>query len=433
MPVRPFERIFVIVFFMSSMGVVDALTRPYLDARDPDIVSTQIPLSTAIIESVLYFWGALFIFTRWRRVLKAARVNWPLIALALLSLLSILWSIQPSLTLRRSTSLFVSTLLGIYLGERFSTTQLARLMTQAMGAMIACVLIFYLVAPSYIIDYSSYSGAWRGLSIKKNSFGLYMSLAVLLFLLVRLRHFAWSRYLLVAVSVILLLLSRSATSLVLCAMVVALIPLWRLTCFGGKQRLLVYTFIPAVVLLVIYVLSSHSDELFRIVGRDPTFTGRTNLWELVMAAISKQPLLGYGFGAFWSGMRGEALNIYLASKWTPVEAHNGYLELCLSIGVLGLPVLVYLIMRSLRMAASYVRTHEGLVALWPISYLTLFLIHNFFESHLLETRSLEFLIFVALTTSLSLERRIIGEEVTPTSGRLFPAHRNDQMYSPILR
>src|ERR1051326_6271363 len=112
MPGRPFERLFVVLAFVSSMGAVDALTRPYLDPRNPDIVSTQIPLSTQIIESAVYLCASLLVLARWRRVVIAARSNWPLLGLAILSVLSIAWSIDSSLTLRRSVSLLLSTLLG---------------------------------------------------------------------------------------------------------------------------------------------------------------------------------------------------------------------------------------------------------------------------------------------------------------------------------
>jgi exopolysaccharide production protein ExoQ len=403
MPGRPFERLFVVLAFVSSMGAVDALTRPYLDPRNPDIVSTQIPLSTQIVESAVYLCASLLVLARWRRVVIAARSNWPLLGLAILSVLSIAWSIDSSLTLRRSVSLLLSTLLGIYLGERFTTEQLAQLLAQAMCFMMVSALILYFVAPSYVIDYSSYGGAWRGLSVKKNSFGAYMAMAVVLFLLIRFRHFRWLRYTLLALSVVLLLLSHSATSLLCCAIVVALLPLWGLVRIGGKQRFLVYTLVPAALFIVIYFFLANAQQISLIVGRDPTFTGRTELWGLVTSAIKKQPIAGYGYGAFWSGMSGEAMEVYVASKWLPTAAHNGYLELGLSFGMIGLPLLLWLIIHSFRLATTYLRAHKGALAFWPISYMTLLFLNNFFESRLLETRALELLVFVAITTAMGME------------------------------
>ena len=36
------------------------------------------------------------------------------------------------------------------------------------------------------------------------------------------------------------------------------------------------------------------------VGKDPTFTGRTDLWTAMIISISHHPFLGTGYQAFWS-------------------------------------------------------------------------------------------------------------------------------------
>ena len=133
---RIFERLFVFVLLLSSMTVVDALTRPaYSSGHDPDVLSTDVPLPTVMIESSVYVCGAFLVLARWRRVVHAARHVWPLVALTLMAPISIAWSNAPGLTVRRSIFLLGSTLLGIYLGEKFShraTVALAR-----PGAMCA--------------------------------------------------------------------------------------------------------------------------------------------------------------------------------------------------------------------------------------------------------------------------------------------------------
>jgi exopolysaccharide production protein ExoQ len=118
---RIFERVFVFVLLLSSMTVVDALTRPaYSSGRDPAVLSTDVPLPTVMIESGVYACGAFLVLGRWRRVVRAARRVWPLVALTLLAPISLTWSNAPGLTLRRSIFLLGTTLLGIYLGEKFS-------------------------------------------------------------------------------------------------------------------------------------------------------------------------------------------------------------------------------------------------------------------------------------------------------------------------
>jgi exopolysaccharide production protein ExoQ len=399
---RSLERLFIVVLLLSSMGLVDALTRPSLSGRDPNILSTEVPLSTALIESAIYVWGAVLVLVHWRHVFSAARAVWPVIALVALAPLSIAWSIQPILTLRRSAFLLGSMILGIYLGERFSVEDLARLLAYALCLMILASVLLYCVAPASVIDVSS-GNAWKGLTVHKNSFGGYMALAVALLLLIRFRRFRSSRYAFLAAAAILVLLSRSATSLVVCALMIGAMPFWRLIRLQGKGRLVVCTVVPLVILVVVYSVFDNTEWLLTLLGRDSTLTGRTQLWSMVVAAISKHPILGYGYGAFWTGFNGESLDVLVGIRWLARGSDNGYLDLCLSLGVLGLSVCLYMFVTAFQMAFRYVRSEPSPIGLWPVSFFTFFLAQNVSQSQLLGTRSLDFLVFVAITTSLALK------------------------------
>jgi exopolysaccharide production protein ExoQ len=336
------------------------------------------------------------------------------------------------LTTRRSIFLLGSTLLGIYLGERFSIEQLLRWLAQALCVLIAASMLLYFSSPSFVIDYTAYDGAWKGLTVSKNTFGWYMSIAVTVLVLVRFGHFRWSRYIFLLVAALLLLLSRSATSLVGCVIMVSIIPLWRVIRAGVKTRRLVYVLMLAAICTGIYLIWAGQELLFRVLGRDPTFTGRTDLWALMLPAIAKHPIVGYGYGAFWSGTNNEVLNIHIASKWLPMGAHNGYLELCLAFGILGLPLLFFVLWRSFRMATDYMKSNDGWFSIWPMTYLLLFTFHNLFESHLLETRSLEFLLFATITTSLAMPRS--RTELRPSHAGPYPlVNRQQAVYSTMPR
>jgi O-antigen ligase len=63
-------------------------------------------------------------------------------------------------------------------------------------------------------------------------------------------------------------------------------------------------------------------------NRDNTLTGRTEVWEDVLPAMRARPLLGYGFGSFWTDARRA---LYLIPT-----AHNGYLDILLQLGEVGL-------------------------------------------------------------------------------------------------
>lgn len=75
----------------------------------------------------------------------------------------------------------------------------------------------------------------------------------------------------------------------------------------------------------------------RAVGRNPTLTDRTLIWKILLG-MHTNPLLGTGFESFWLGSRLRWL--WQQSQTTGInEAHNGYLETYLDLGLVGLVLL----------------------------------------------------------------------------------------------
>lgn len=82
-----------------------------------------------------------------------------------------------------------------------------------------------------------------------------------------------------------------------------------------------------------------------LLGRDPTLTDRTEVWEDALALVSN-PVLGMGFESFWLGQR---LTI-LWSKWwwQPNQSHNGYIETYLNLGAVGVFLLFGILISTFR-------------------------------------------------------------------------------------
>jgi exopolysaccharide production protein ExoQ len=397
------EKLFVLLLLLSSMNVVTALSPSSKEQTDLRVFSANVDTSSVLIDAAIYMYGVALMLIRWRQVLRAARTAWPLLALAGFAFLSTAWSVEPMLTLRRSVLLLASTMIAIYVGERYSIKAFAHLLAQTFCLMIVLVLLVYLVAPEYVIDYSAYGGAWRGLSTYKNTFGEYMAVAVLLLALVRFRRFSWLRYVFLLIAAGLLFLSHSATAVVCGALTLAAVPLWRL--MRGKQRLLIGVLVAITFLLGIYWLLAFPETIFQVLGRDATLTGRTDLWSKLLPVIADRPVLGYGYAAFWTGSNAEVLNVWIgAGRLVPI-ADNGYIDLCLSLGAAGLALFLCVFTGAFRKAMEYLRSEPGFVALWPVTYLCIFAADNICESALLTRGTFPFLVFAIVTTSLGLSHR----------------------------
>jgi len=87
-------------------------------------------------------------------------------------------------------------------------------------------------------------------------------------------------------------------------------------------------------------------------GRDPTLTGRTEIWHDVLE-LAPNPYIGAGFESFWLGKRLEI--IWSRHWWHPNEAHNGYLEVFLNLGWCGVALLALLMWSGYRNALKQLR------------------------------------------------------------------------------
>jgi len=74
-----------------------------------------------------------------------------------------------------------------------------------------------------------------------------------------------------------------------------------------------------------------------MLGRDPTLTDRSRIWS-VLLNMHTNPLFGTGYESFWLGSRLELVS--LKAGIVINEAHNGYLEVYLNLGLIGLFLLV---------------------------------------------------------------------------------------------
>lgn len=79
----------------------------------------------------------------------------------------------------------------------------------------------------------------------------------------------------------------------------------------------------------VFAVAGPVAELF---GRDATLTGRTKLW-LEVLSMRTNPLIGAGYESFWLGDR--LVTLWEHHWWLPNQAHNGYIEVYLNLGLVG--------------------------------------------------------------------------------------------------
>jgi O-antigen ligase len=110
-----------------------------------------------------------------------------------------------------------------------------------------------------------------------------------------------------------------------------------------------------------------------LIGKDLTFTGRTDIWALCIDAINKFPSTGYGYGAFWiDADRGPAAIFKSVLQWDVPTAHNSWLEIGLSFGYPGLITILamtfFALIKSIWMAVDEVGPFPALMLIQIIMF-----------------------------------------------------------------
>ena len=125
-------------------------------------------------------------------------------------------------------------------------------------------------------------------------------------------------------------------------------------------------------------------------GRKADLTGRADLiWPVLLPIAWQNPVLGAGYGSSWiKPVPGLTLDIN--------EAHNGYLDVFLELGVAGLVLLALTVMMYLKKAMNEFPDNFHWAA-FRISYLVMFLCHNWTETTLLRSREILWSLFVLFT------------------------------------
>src|SRR6266852_5005289 len=170
-----------------------------------------------------------------------ARERW-IVLLCGLAAASILWSVAPDVTFRRTVALFGTTAFGVYLASRYTVHDLLRLVGWVLTAAMVLSVFAALFFP--IQGISPEDGTWRGIFVHKNALGRAMALTCLA-LLFWLRQGGLVNRVITAGLLILaggaLLGSHSLAGLLTAVAVVVTMPLWPI--FRLRRALAV----PAVV------------------------------------------------------------------------------------------------------------------------------------------------------------------------------------------
>lgn len=368
----------------------------------------EVDTANRVVMTVLLAYSVVMIVAHRRRALPALAQAWLVLLLLLLAYFSALWSVAPDATLRRAASLTGITLFGVYLAARWRPVELGRMLVVAGALMVAASYALLALNPTLAtMQGGALEGAVRGAFAHKNVLGSTMSLVMIACVWTlaarRRRRLALAT---LAGALPLWVLANSMTAiLALAATILVTVSAQGLR--GGAVRRLAWSYILiAGGVVVLGVVAAEGASLLQLVGRDATLTGRAPLWGMLMRAVAERPIAGFGYQAFWIPEAGLAEQVAAGVGWTVPTAHNGWIEVLLSLGVVGLVPIAALVFVTLWRALA--ATASGLLpgAALMLGLGVYFLVVSVFELNLMMPGGVGWTLLVAMWVATARHARV---------------------------
>lgn len=327
-------------------------TQDYISSTQHGSMSKEAAVLVIALMSAFILWHTRPI--RWQ---KRNMTGTTLILSFAVSSLSVLWADDTFLAFKRVVVLWVLIATILALGAALSYYQLAALAALGCSAVVVLAVLTDVITGTF----SPFAPDYRLAGVlHPNDVARYCSL--LIFALLCLSNGSRHRTVLlvsIAPAALCLVLTHSLTSLV--SVLVATIVYFALVSSRRAKALVLAVCIMTAICGFLYPPRVKPTTILALehsgTRSDSTLLARVDLWREAMEYIELRPLLGYGYGAFWTP---ERIGRFASDQdWTFGTAHSEYVETALQYGLTG-PLLYLCILGSALVYAvrSYYRTRS---------------------------------------------------------------------------
>lgn len=305
--------------------------------------------------------GIIVLLGRRNAVARILQKNWPIVLFIAFCAISVGWSDYPAVAAKRwIKSLGDYAMVLIILTERDRAAALKQVLARVGFVLLPISVLLIKYFPDWGRAYASHwegTQFFVGVASDKNMLGmmcLVFGFAAVVRVLQGLRSPRKVRNKILIVHGVILVMalwllktSNSMTSLA-CFFMTSAVVATVMFSKTARKRWMVHLMVLTVIVAIFSVLFlSVGSILLETMGRNPTLTGRTTIWEAVLS-IPVNPVVGTGFESFWLGGRLQRLWGMSTELDGINEAHNGYLEVYLNLGGIGLILLATLIISGYR-------------------------------------------------------------------------------------
>ncbi|MED4157534.1 O-antigen ligase [Shouchella clausii] len=364
--------------------------------------------SFQIVLPFVYLLSFIFLIKD-RKISHFKKIDKWLIVLLITSVISVLWSVNPIVTVQRVATILGTTIFGLFLGFTFSLKQIIKILSVSFVFIIMMTFIAVLFYPHQGLFLDHRGVTWQGVFPHKNWLGRYMVLGagvyMFIILLSERKLTKLISFLLICISLGILFMTGSTTSYIILLAIFVLLPLFSGFKLKGNLFLSMSSFVLAATTLLAILILDRLNSILELFGRDLTFTGRTDIWSATLHMVSIRPF-GYGYGAFWNNWDGPSAMVYqMIGRDTAPHAHNGFIDLMLNVGILGLLVFIIGYVHALLNSIKYIRQEKDPVSFWIMFYLVYFIFINIAESNIMVHNNLFWVLYVTVIAYLSVKKK----------------------------
>ncbi|MGH9454163.1 MAG: O-antigen ligase family protein [Terriglobia bacterium] len=409
------------------LGIVGS--RPvsgWLGIAPPAGLNTQLDGSPVdrLVFQLLLVAGIIVLIRRSSRTTAFLKASWPILLYFSYCLLSVLWSDFPDVSFKRWIKAIGDLVMVlVVVTDAEPAAALRRLLSRTgfvlLPASILLIKYFGDLGRGYTPDGMPMN---TGVTTNKNMLGV-ITLVLCLGAFWRVqtlfrakgepgrdRHLL-AQCILLAVGVAVLAMAQSATSL---------------ACFALGSALMLATQFPAIkrrpgavhalVLMIILaggltMLLGGEAGVVHALGRKTNFTGRTEIWAAVLPAVPNR-MVGAGFESFWIGPWLARVYSGLSQYMHVNEAHNGYIEVYLNLGWVGVSLIAIILISGYRRAVAALRRDPAMGSLM-LAYLAAAAVYSITEAGFRLLDPIWIFLLLAIVAAGGIASGVIGGAPEP--------------------
>jgi exopolysaccharide production protein ExoQ len=385
-----------------------------LDGSPVDAAVFGILLAAAII--VLIRRG-----TRTHALLKA---NWPILIYFAYCLISVAWSYHPDVVFKRWIKAICDLAMVLIITTEPQLRDALRRLFSRVGFLLfptSVLLIKYYPYLGRAFDVEG-RGTNTGVTTNKNTLGVMLFVILLgtlwhIMTLIRARsepnrgRHLLAQGVLLAFGIALLGMANSATSIACFTLGSGLMLAASLRAIGNRPARVHMLCLAIVLTGGLTVLLGGESVATGALGRNSNLTGRTDIWAAVIPA-APDSTVGAGFEGFWISPCVENFRraLEVGGWWHPEElneAHNGYIEVYLNLGLIGVCLISFLLLSGYKRSVAAFRLNPSTGSLM-LAYIIAAAVYSITEAGFRMLTPIWTFLLLAIVSASGIAAGIIG-------------------------